>query len=140
MNNILLFFAFVLTSSMASAQSIAGTWQTIDHETGNATSYVHLYEQGGVLYGKITKLLRKDGQKICDKCTGDRKGKSLIDMVIIEDMKLNEGYYQGGNILNPQGGNWYACKIWLKENDPNTLVVRGSLGPIYKTQYWSRLQ
>jgi uncharacterized protein (DUF2147 family) len=140
MRPIFLFFVLVLTSSMASAQSITGTWQTIDHETGKATSHVRLYEQGGILYGKITKLLRKDGQKICDKCSGERKDKSLLDMVIIEDMKLAEGYYQGGNILNPQGGNWFSCKIWLKDGDPNTLVVRGSLGPIYKTQYWSRLQ
>lgn len=140
MRHFFFLFAFVCIATMASAQSVAGTWRTVDDETGEAKSHVQIYEQGGLVYGKIIKLLRQNAKTNCDKCPGDRKDKPLADMIILDKMKLNGGFYQDGNILDPEKGKWYGCKIWLKEGDPNTLMVRGSLGPFYRTQYWSRVQ
>jgi uncharacterized protein (DUF2147 family) len=121
------------------AQSIQGTWKTIDDETGEAKSHVQLFEANGILYGKVVRLLKSPPDKICDKCPGERKDQPVMNMIVVIDMKKNEGYYQSGSILDPEKGKWYTCKMWLKEGDPNTLVVRGYIGPFYRTQYWYRV-
>ncbi len=124
---------------MALAQSPLGLWKTIDDETGQAKSYVEIYEDKSKLFGKIARLLQSAPDKKCEKCPGERKDKPLMGMVILEDMERKEGYWQSGRILDPNKGKWYTCKFWLKEGDPNTLVVRGYLGPFYRTQYWYRV-
>ncbi len=119
---------------------VAGTWKTIDDDTNEAKSYVQLSESNGNLSGKIVKLLKSAPDKTCDNCPDARKGQPLMNMVILENMKLKDGYYQDGKILDPEKGKWYTCKMWLKEGDANVLVVRGYIGMFYRTQYWYRVQ
>ncbi len=126
-------------SQWTTAQSITGVWKTIDDNSGEARSHIQLFESSGKLYGKIEKLLRKPATTLCDQCPGERKNQPLTGMVLLIDMLLKDGMWQSGSILDPEKGKWYNCKIWLKEGDPNTLVVRGYLGPFYRTQYWHRL-
>jgi len=132
---ILLFLVFGASSF---AQSPLGTWKTIDDETGEAKSHVEVYEENGQLFGKVVKLLKSSPDRKCDKCPGDRKDKPVLQMVVLEKMQRKGGYWQSGRILDPEKGKWYTCSIWLKEGDPNVLVVRGYLGPFYRTQYWYR--
>jgi uncharacterized protein (DUF2147 family) len=134
----LLFFG--LLGMKAGAQNITGTWKTIDDETKEAKSYVELYDANGTLYGKVTKLLKSAPDKKCDKCPDERKNQPILGMIVVINMKQKEGFYQDGNILDPEKGKWYGCKMWIKDGDPNTLVVRGYLGPFYRTQYWYRVQ
>lgn len=137
----LLFLLFYgLLGLQVSAQTFTGTWKTIDDETKEAKSYVELFDAGGTLYGKVTKLLKSAPDRKCDKCPDERKDQPILGMIVVVNMKPKDGYYQNGNILDPEKGKWYGCKMWLKEGDPNTLVVRGSLGPFYRTQYWYRVQ
>ncbi len=136
----LLFCLLFCTSvSVLLGQSPVGVWKTIDDETGEAKSHVEIYEDKGQLYGKIARLLKSAPDKICEKCPDERKGKPLMGMVIVENMQKKEGYWQSGRILDPEKGKWYTCKFWLKEGDPNVLVLRGYLGPFYRTQYWYRI-
>ncbi len=128
-----------LSAYVAQAQSVIGTWKTIDDATGKAKSHVQLYESNGKLYGKIIKLLERPADYACEKCPGERKGKLLTGMIIIEGLYEKGGFWQGGNILDPEKGRWYGCKVWLKSTDPNVLEVRGSFGPVYRTQNWYRL-
>lgn len=123
----------------AQAQSVIGTWKTVDDNSGEARSHIQIFESSGKFYGKIEKLLQKPPTTLCDKCPGDRKDQPLIGMVLLVNMVLADGMWQAGDILDPEKGKWYSCKMWLKEGDPNTLVVRGYLGPFYRTQYWHRL-
>lgn len=146
MRNNLLFIVSLLTIcplfsqiSTVSLPSTVGTWLTADDETGEAKSHIQIYEKNGKQYGKITKLLRESLNHPCDQCSGERKNKPMLDMVIIEDMELKNGYWQEGRILYPKQGKWYSLKYWLKEDNSNTLVVRGSFGPLYRTQYWQRV-
>lgn len=125
--------------AVAQSQTVQGTWKTKDDETNEAKSHVEIYEAGGKLYGKVVKLLREKPDRLCEKCPGDRRNQPVLNMIILVNMALKNGLWQSGNILDPEKGKWYDCKIWLKEGDPNTLVVRGYLGPFYRTQYWSRL-
>lgn len=130
---------FLLMFGGLQAQSITGTWKTIDDETNEAKSHLDLFMGDGKLYGKVSKLLKSSPDKLCDKCPGERKNQPILGMIVLVDMKEKEGYWQSGSILDPEKGKWYNCKIWLKNGDPNTLVVRGYIGPFYRTQYWYRV-
>ena len=130
---------FLLWTGLATAQSAIGVWKTIDDENGQAKSHVQIYEQGGKLYGKVVQILTERPDRLCDKCPGERHNQPEMGMIIMENMAFNDGYWQGGRILDPEKGKWYTCKIWLKEGNPNVLVVRGFVGPFYRTQYWYRM-
>ena len=128
--------------SQTSSKSFSpvGVWLTTDDETGEAKSHIQIYEHSGMQYGKIIKLLRANLNHKCDQCTGDRKDQPMLGMVIIEDMALHNGCWQDGRVLYPRQGKWYNLKYWLKDGDANTLVVRGSFGPFFRTQYWHRVE
>lgn len=126
--------------TLLQAQSVSGIWRTVDDETGESKSHVQLYEADGKLYGKVVKLLKSSPDRICDKCPGERKNKPVMGMIVVVNLLQKGGYWQSGDILDPEKGKWYGCKLWLKDGDPNTLVVRGSIGPFYRTQYWYRVQ
>lgn len=134
---LLLFFC---AATLTRAQTITGVWKTVDDETGEAKSHLELFVADGKLYGKVVKLLKSAADKKCDKCPGDRKDQPILGMIVLVNMILKDGYYQDGDILDPEKGKWYRCKLWLKDGDPNTLVVRGYLGPFYRTQNWYRQQ
>ncbi len=135
------FLTLLSTLSLQLTQAqVQGVWKTIDDETGQAKSHVEInISSDGVLSGKIVKLLLKPETTLCDRCPGDLKNKPLMQMVVLKDMRLKDGYYQGGTILDPNNGKSYKCKLWLKEGDPNVLEVRGSIGPFYRTQRWYRV-
>lgn len=130
---------FLAVFTVGSAQSVAGVWKTIDDETKEAKSHVQLYEADGKLYGKVVKLLKSAPDKLCDKCPGERKNQPVLGMIVVVNLVKKDGFWQSGDILDPEKGKWYGCKLWQKDGDPNTLVVRGSIGPFYRTQYWYRV-
>jgi uncharacterized protein (DUF2147 family) len=121
------------------AQSPIGTWKTIDDETGLPKSYLEIYESNGKLHGKITKLLQKPADSVCEKCPGERKNQPVLGMVIVENMSPKNGLWKGGKILDPEKGKWYSCEFWLKNGDPNQLEVRGYVAVFYRTQTWYRI-
>ena len=127
---------------VAAGQEVKGKWKTIDDETNEPKSIVEVFERDGKLFGRIVKLFRKPGEDqdpVCDDCEeGDpRYKKKIIGMEIMREMALAEGEYVGGDILDPNNGKVYRCRIWLEGND---LKVRGYWGPFYRTQTWLRAQ
>jgi uncharacterized protein (DUF2147 family) len=137
-----LFIATLLLSISSISQTVLGTWKTIDDDTGKPKSLVEIYEQNGVIYGKVIKLFREPSEEQnpkCDKCDDYRKGLPVLGMIIISDMKLVDGYYKGGTICDPKNGKVYKCEMWLKADDKNKLELRGYWGWIYRTQTWIRV-
>jgi uncharacterized protein (DUF2147 family) len=140
-----LFVLALITIATFTAQAqVVGIWKTIDDATGEAKSQVQIYEENGKLYGKVIAFLKKDSDvnRTCDKCSDSRKGQKIMNMIIIRDMFLKDGYYQGGKILDPEKGKEYGCKLWLKQGTTNTLEVRGFMGiaALGRTQTWQRVQ
>jgi uncharacterized protein (DUF2147 family) len=140
----LFLFALITVATFTAQAQVVGLWKTIDDATGEAKSQVQIYEENGKLYGKVVAFLKKDTDvnRVCDKCSDSRKGQKIMNMVIIRDMFLKDGYYQGGKILDPEKGKEYGCKLWLKQGTTNTLEVRGFLGiaALGRTQTWIRVQ
>lgn len=139
MKNIFTLLFFLLALVGYSQTSIIGKWKTIDDETGEARSVVEIYEKEGKYYGKIIEILivpGEDPDPICEECEGERKGKKIIGMDIITDMKFNKssGEFSKGEILDPENGNVYDCKLWVA--DDGNLKVRGYLLFFYRTQTW----
>ena len=130
----------IITTFTAQGQSILGHWKTVDDVSGKEKSVVEIYERGGKVYGKIKSIFRSPGEDpdpVCDKCPVEdsRHNQKVIGLEIIQQMKKDGDGYSEGNILDPEDGKIYRCKLWLAGND---LKVRGYWGPFYRTQTWKR--
>ena len=137
MKQLIFSLAFVFSLSL-SAQTIVGKWKTIDDNTGKPRSIVEIYEREGKFFGKVLKTFPEPGDDpdpICDECEDHRKDQKIIGMEIITDMKSSKkGEYDKGEILDPENGNIYDCKLWIDEE--GNLKVRGYLFFFYRTQTW----
>ncbi|MCS7205301.1 MAG: DUF2147 domain-containing protein [Leptospiraceae bacterium] len=123
------------------AQTPVGLWRNIDDETGKPKAEIEIFEENGVLYGRIVKLLNpSEPNPKCKKCPGEFKDKPIEGLRIMWGLKKTGNEYTGGKILDPNNGNIYSCKMELVE--PNKLKVRGFLGVslLGRTQYWYRIK
>ena len=59
-------------------------------------------------------------------------------MIIMENLEKDDDEWDDGEILDPNNGKIYDCKIWLEGND--ILKVRGYVGFFYRTQTWKRVK
>ena len=135
----ILFVSFFITSIIA--QSPIGIWKTIDDETGEAKSHVEIYEQDGEYFGKVVKLLKSDPGTLCDECTGDKKNKPVMGMVILEKLKPVKDYWGKGTIMDPENGKEYGCSVCFEGGKAGELKVRGKHWTgLYRTQTWYRVK
>lgn len=141
MKNItLLLFLSVFFTLTLPAQSIIGTWKVVDGTTNDIKYHVQIFNFEGRYYGKVVKMVKLPGNMTCQLCPSDLRNQPIQGMLIAEKLQLINGFYQNGKLLDPLNGRWYSCQMWLKEEDPDVLVVRGFLGFLYSTQYWYRVE
>ncbi|WP_186094168.1 DUF2147 domain-containing protein [Burkholderia gladioli] len=131
-------------SAFAQADSPIGTWQTIDDHTGNPKALVQIsQDSNGTLSGVVTKGLGANDtpDRRCTACTDERKDQLIKGMTIIKDMQKDGDHWDGGNILDPENGKVYKCKMTL-EDGGQKLVVRGYIGVslLGRSQTWVRQQ
>ncbi len=137
----------VLVVTLISAHALAndnpiGLWRTIDDKSGKEKSLVRVSESNGQLQLTVEKLFREPGEDpnpLCDKCPGEKKNKPVIGMQIGHGLKKNGDTWSGGEILDPQNGKTYRCKVW-PEDKGKKLHVRGFIGVLVlgRTQVWIR--
>lgn len=137
---ILTILMFVLLGATLPAQGIEGVWQTIDDASGQPKSHIRIASKNGVYTGQVIKLLPAATKSICDECPGDKKGKPITGMTVLEGLTPYKDYYSYGSILDPANGKTYKCSAWLKDAD--ILEVRGYIGIslIGRTQQWYRVK
>jgi uncharacterized protein (DUF2147 family) len=139
MKTLLFSLSFLYCSLIACAQNtIIGKWKTIDDNSNEVKSIIEIYERAGLTYGKIISIFPKAGEDqdpVCLECDvkDDRYKKKIIGMEIIRRLKKSDTEWSSGEILDPENGNVYRCKIWIEDKK---LKVRGYLGPFYRTQTW----
>lgn len=121
-----------------------GRWTTIDDDSGKPKSVVRIWEEDGKLKGAIESLVREPGEEPnpkCTKCEGDRKDQPIIGMEILWGLKRDGSEWSGGQILDPDNGKTYKCKMEPAEGGAK-LKVRGYIGfsLIGRTQEWVKAQ
>lgn len=129
--------------SMA-AQGFTGSWKTIDDRNGHVRAIVSIYEEDGLLYGHIKKILQKGRENgLCTACGGDKKNKPLVGMRILNGLELTDEYSWEGDkksLFDPEQGKYFRAKVWWDPEFPNELKVRGYLLFLYRTQTWKRVK
>ena len=139
--------AAVLLGSVLGVQAQmtpVGLWKTIDDDGKTEKSYVRITESNGVLSGRIEKILDPAKQgAVCDECSDERKGKPLLGMVFMRNMRQSDdkSQWEGGEVLDPTNGKTYRARMKPTEGGKK-LEMRAYIGmPLLgRTQTWIRLE
>jgi uncharacterized protein (DUF2147 family) len=126
-------------ASAADPNSPIGLWKTFDDKTGAPRAIVRIYAADGKLFGKIVSSFTPGAEsRVCRVCTDERKGQPILGLLIIRNMKGDGGEYGGGDILDPESGSVYRCKMHVE--DGTRLIVRGYIGIslLGRNQTWQR--
>ncbi|WP_343764766.1 DUF2147 domain-containing protein [Gangjinia marincola] len=137
------FVALIFFSPRVISQEVTGSWKTIDDESGVAKSIVEIYEDDGKLYGKVVRILKEsERDRICTLCKGQDKNQPIEGLVILKDLEYDQGddEFEDGTVTDPENGKVYDVKIWLDEDNPDLLNVRGYIAFFYRTQQWKRVK
>ncbi|MFS4492115.1 DUF2147 domain-containing protein [Maribacter sp. 2308TA10-17] len=131
-----------LSVGFMNAQSVFGTWKTIDDRTGKPKGLIEIYEKDGMMFGKILKVLEEGREDVlCVKCDGDMKDKPVVGMHIIKKGEKNDDdEWKGKYLFDPEQAMTFRFKIWLNPENSDELKVRGYLAFIYRTQTWVRAE
>lgn len=135
--------ALALLLPAAAFAGVEGYWKTIDDETGNPASIVHIAVEDGEARGRIVQLFRQPGEDpdpVCDECEGEKHDQRIVDMTILQGLEGSGSEWSGGEILDPGNGKTYSAYIEeLKGGE--RLKVRGYLGValLGRTQHWHRV-
>lgn len=121
--------------------SLAGRWQTVDDDTGQAKSVVEIHRVAdGTFAGKVVEILdtRNGANPACDKCRGSQRGKPIKGMVILWGLKADHAHrWNGGTVLDPENGKTYKAKIELLDGGTR-LGMSGCIVFICRQQVWRR--
>ena len=136
--------ALAIHAAALAQPSPVGLWKTIDDDTKQEKSLVRIADNGGVLSGRIEKLLDPAAKPgvVCDKCTDERKDKPIVGMTILRNLKQSaedKEWWDGGDITDPNNGKVYKAKLRPIEGGKK-LQMRGYIGPFYRTQTWIRVE
>ena len=138
--------AWAQAPAPAATPSAVGLWKTIDDDTKAEKSHVRITESGGVLSGRVEKLLDPNTPKdyTCKACTDERKDQPVQGMVVLRGLKREADdptRYDGGEILDPNNGKTYRVRLRLVDGG-NKLDVRGYIGTplLGRTQTWIRVE
>lgn len=129
---------FIGLAFNASGQNIIGKWKTIDDKSGKFRSVIEVSERNGKIIGKVVQMFLEPHEPkdpVCEECDEEdvRYKRRILGMEVLEAKK--EGNEIKGEILDPENGNVYRCKMWLEGKE---LKLRGYLGPFFRTQTWVR--
>lgn len=140
------------TTLFCFADPAEGSWLSRDEKTNKITASWTISVSDGILGGVITSIPEKDPSTKAEA----GKGKSYANFYNGEDVgsrvivgtqwiqglkKKNEGEWKDGFIIDPESGKQYKCSITFHKADgkkykQDTLEMRGSIGPVGRSQYW----
>ncbi|MDR0374481.1 MAG: DUF2147 domain-containing protein [Treponema sp.] len=132
-----------------------GFWLSVDEKTGKTTAGWEIYqEKNGLLYGKMLSVAEFPQDQIALLCKESYRGFPASGKVnqmrvvgtpwIFGLRQEKEGQWSGGNIINPEDGNMYKCKITFHKANgakykTDTLEMRGEIGlGIGRSQFWRK--
>ena len=118
-----------LLSAAADARlaSPVGLWQPMD-SSGKPLGLIRIYKVNGLYYGRIEPSYPGDDRNArCTRCTDERHNQPIIGLVLLRHLRPENGEYVGGDILDPDTGHVYSCKMRLTDGG-RQLIMRGYIG------------
>jgi uncharacterized protein (DUF2147 family) len=142
MRVVILSLTLFASTAFAADRTPVGTWKTIDDNSHQAKALVEITEHDGALSGRVTQLFRKPGEDQnpkCADCSGNKHDKPIIGIEILWNLHRDGDEWVGGEILDPDEGKTYRCKMHVSD-DGFKLEVRGFIGfsLLGRTQVWER--
>jgi len=126
----------------AAARAVLGDWVVPDDETGEPSAVVRLTEEGGVVSGRIVRVLptreHPEPTFICGDCGGSYRGVDVRTIPLVSGMRWSSGEFAGGRIVDPRNGRTYRATMRL--DGANRLRLRGFVGvrAFGRTETWER--
>src|SRR5579862_2372545 len=130
-----------LGASAGDLSTPAGLWQAID-SAGHAEGLIRFYEDHGAFFGRIEPTKPDDGSpRRCTRCTDERRDQPFDGLVIIRNLRLDGSEYTGGDVLDPETGRLYGCKLKLIDGG-HKMIMRGFFGIslLGRSQTWQRVE
>lgn len=151
--SIFIVVAFVAATLAFAAEPVEGYWKSVD-ETGKATAFWNIQVVNGKLMGEIVKIVGEPDDTIAKDVKPSYKGfpaaGKVNEMKVIGTpwiwglSKKKNGEWSDGNIIDPESGDLYKCKIAFRSADgkkfpKDVLEMRGEIGlGIGRSQFWQR--
>ncbi len=143
---------FLFTCTLYAADPALGFWKSIDDASGEITAGWEVYEDNGILYGKILKVVGQPADALATACegpykdfpiAGDTSKMTLINTPWIYGLvNKGEGKWRNGRIIDPENGKAYASEITFHKAGAkykvDTLEMRGKIGPFGRSQFWQK--
>ena len=145
MKKILIFLVVFCLSPLAQAAQVTGLWQTV-FDSGKPKSIIRVYENDGIIYGKVLLLYKKDGtpdividgqgNPVCNEAVRAKNmpgSPPLCGLVLLKGFRPNNrGIYAGGTVTNPENNRSYRAEMWVADN--GDLILRGRWGIFSRKQ------
>jgi uncharacterized protein (DUF2147 family) len=151
---VMLIALVIVTGFGFAADPVEGFWLSVDEKTGEVTAGWQIYQEGGVLYGKILSFSDKSGGDYAVNCRDSYPGFPVPGRVsqmhligtpwIYGHTSTKCGEWSGGTVVNPEDGRNYRCRIFFRPADgrrylTDTLEMRGEIGlGIGRSQFWRK--
>lgn len=119
-----------------------GLWRVIGDKSGEPEALVRITEHDGIYEGRITTIFQRPDVNLdarCELCSGARKDQPVKGLIILSGLKRVGHEFKDGEILDPDTGEVYRCKLNVSD-DNRRLFVRGYIGLSLfgRTQTWQR--
>jgi uncharacterized protein (DUF2147 family) len=136
------------------ADPVEGFWLSVDDKTNQVTAGWQIYMENGKLYGKILSTAAAPAGALALRCKESYAGFPLPGKVntlpvagtpwIFGLRQEKTGQWEGGNIIDPNDGKIYKCKLTFHAADgkkftADTLEMRAEVGlGIGRSQFWRK--
>ena len=142
MRKIILAGVLATVAFSANAQNAAspvGKWKTLDDKTGKAMTVTEVYQaKNGTLAAKIVENVGNLPAN-CTTCSGEHKGKPIVGMVTLWNLKANkDGTWGGGNGYKPSEDTSFKAKTVKLADGGNKLEITGCKSIFCRTATWVR--
>ena len=141
MRKIILAGVLATVAFSANAQNAAspvGKWKTLDDKTGKVMTVTEIYQaKNGSLAAKIVENVGLAAT--CADCSGEHKGKPMVGMVTLWNLKANkDGTWGGGSGYKPSEDRKFTAKSVKLIDGGKKLEVKGCVAFICRTATWVR--
>lgn len=130
----------LLPAAAFAQSSPVGRWKTIDDETKKPMSITEVSEAAnGTLSAKVVETLNQPNAA-CTECSGAQKGKPIVGMRVLWDLKKSGDGWAGGSGFKPSTGDSFKAKTVKLVNGGKTLEITGCKLMFCRTAQWQRVE